>query len=110
MYTAEISRANPSCFVFLIDQSGSMAEPIAGSVEGKRKCDSVAGMAHAIRYFVEARENEVQMARLSEQLSSARFSALQAQLNPHFLFNTLNTIAVRARDGDGAVRHRWSNS
>jgi hypothetical protein len=24
-YTAEISRANPSCFLFLIDQSGSMA-------------------------------------------------------------------------------------
>ena len=63
---------------------------------------TVAGMAHAIRYFVEARDREVQMARLSEQLSSARFSALQAQLNPHFLFNTLNTIAVRARDGDGA--------
>jgi LytS/YehU family sensor histidine kinase len=33
------------------------------------------------------------MSRLSEQLSSARFAALQAQLNPHFLFNTLNTIA-----------------
>jgi len=41
-YTAEISRANPSCFVFLIDQSNSMVEPIAGSAEGKRKCDSVA--------------------------------------------------------------------
>lgn len=40
-YNAEISRANPSCFVFLIDQSGSMENPIAGS-EGKRKCDSVA--------------------------------------------------------------------
>jgi hypothetical protein len=40
-YTAEISRANPSCFIFLIDQSGSMAEPIANS-NGKRKCDSVA--------------------------------------------------------------------
>jgi signal transduction histidine kinase len=62
----------------------------------------VAGMAHAVRYFLEAREREVQLARLSEQLAGARFSALQSQLNPHFLFNTLNTIAVRARDGDGA--------
>src|SRR5688500_20333090 len=41
-YIAEISRANPSAFVFLIDQSDSMAEPIAGSAEAKRKCDSVA--------------------------------------------------------------------
>ncbi len=40
-YNAEISRANPSCFVFLIDQSGSMVNAIAGS-DGKRKCDSVA--------------------------------------------------------------------
>jgi len=40
-YTAEISRVNPSCFLFLIDQSGSMEEPIGGTT-GKRKSDSVA--------------------------------------------------------------------
>jgi hypothetical protein len=40
-YSAEISRTNPSCFVFLIDQSGSMVDPLAGS-DGRRKCDSVA--------------------------------------------------------------------
>lgn len=46
------------------------------------------------------------MARLSEQLTGARFAALQAQVNPHFLFNTLNTIAVLVRDTDtaGATR------
>lgn len=63
---------------------------------------TVAGLAHAIRYFDEARDREVMNARLSEQLTAARFSTLQAQLNPHFLFNALNTLAVRARDGDGA--------
>jgi two-component system LytT family sensor kinase len=61
---------------------------------------SIAGIAHAIRFFVEAREREVQMARLSEQLAGTRLAALQAQLNPHFLFNSLNTIAVLVRDGD----------
>ncbi len=67
---------------------------------------AVVGIEHAIRYFVEAREREIQMARLSEQLSEARYAALQAQLNPHFLFNTLNTIAVLVRDDDrkGAAR------
>jgi signal transduction histidine kinase len=66
----------------------------------------VVGIEHAIRYFTEARDREVQLARLSEQLAGARFSALQAQLNPHFLFNTLNTVTVLVRDGDkaGATR------
>jgi len=67
---------------------------------------AVVGIEHAIRYFVEARDREIQLARLSEQLSSARFSALQAQLNPHFLFNTLNTIAVLVRDGERGAAAR----
>ena len=62
----------------------------------------VVGIEHATRYFVEARDREVQVARLSEQLASARFAALQSQLNPHFLFNTLNTITVLVRDNDRA--------
>lgn len=41
MYSAEISRANPTCFVFLLDQSASMQDQI-GSGEGQRKCDVVA--------------------------------------------------------------------
>jgi two-component system, LytTR family, sensor kinase len=67
---------------------------------------SMVGVEHAVRYFAEARDRELQLVRLSEQLTSARFSALQAQLNPHFLFNTLNTIAVLVRDGDrtGAIQ------
>jgi uncharacterized protein YegL len=40
-YSAEISRNNPSCFIFLIDQSGSMADAFPG--EGvKKKADGVA--------------------------------------------------------------------
>ena len=40
---------------------------------------AVVGIEHAIRYFVEARQREVQMARLSEQLAGAQLAALQAQ-------------------------------
>jgi two-component system, LytTR family, sensor kinase len=61
---------------------------------------SIAGAAHAISYFSDARDREMQLVRLSAQLTDARYTALQAQLNPHFLFNTLNTIAVLIRDGD----------
>jgi hypothetical protein len=41
-YSAEISRTNPSCFVFLIDQSGSMADPFGASDSKRRKADEVA--------------------------------------------------------------------
>lgn len=35
-YSAEISRVNPTCFVFLVDQSASMSDPIGGeSVQSK---------------------------------------------------------------------------
>lgn len=40
-YSAEISRANPSCFLFVIDQSGSMGDPFGGSESTKRKADGV---------------------------------------------------------------------
>ena len=41
-YQAEISRANPSCFLFLIDQSGSMQDPFGSGESAKKKADSVA--------------------------------------------------------------------
>jgi hypothetical protein len=40
-YTAEISRSNPSCFLFLVDQSGSMTKPFGGQ-RGKIKAQGVA--------------------------------------------------------------------
>lgn len=61
---------------------------------------AMVGIEHAIRWFSEARDRETQMARLSEQLTTARLSALQAQLNPHFLFNSLNTVSVLVRDNE----------
>lgn len=67
---------------------------------------SVVGIEHALRYFVEARERDAQVARLSEQLTGARLAALQAQLNPHFLFNSLNTVNVLVRDGDTVAATR----
>jgi len=41
-YAAEISRTNPSCFLFLIDQSGSMADPFGVGESNRRKADGVA--------------------------------------------------------------------
>jgi LytS/YehU family sensor histidine kinase len=50
-------------------------------------------------------QRETEAARLSEQLSRAQFDALRRQLEPHFLFNTLNAIAglIREQRNDDAV-------
>ena len=36
-YTADISRAKPGCFLFLIDQSGSMEEGLGGQARSAKK-------------------------------------------------------------------------
>ena len=41
-YSAEISRANPTCFLFLIDQSESMKDPIGGGDVPMQKAEAVA--------------------------------------------------------------------
>jgi len=67
---------------------------------------SIVGVEHALRYFAEAREREAQVARLADQLTSARLAALEARLNPHFLFNSLNTVNVLVRDGENVAATR----
>jgi hypothetical protein len=48
-YSAEISRSNPTCFLFLIDQSKSMLDPIGGG-QGKKKADAVADSLNRLLY------------------------------------------------------------
>jgi LytS/YehU family sensor histidine kinase len=59
---------------------------------------AVLGCIYAFSYYREVREREAQQARLNTQLAEARLSALRMQLNPHFLFNSLNAITVLVRD------------
>jgi two-component system LytT family sensor kinase len=59
---------------------------------------TVLGCVYAFSYFVEAREREAQASRLAAQLAEARLGALRMQLHPHFLFNSLNALAVLVRE------------
>lgn len=61
---------------------------------------ALVGIEHSFYYFAQARERETQAALLAAQLSKARLGALRMQLNPHFLFNSLNAITVLVRDHD----------
>ncbi|MCP3099907.1 sensor histidine kinase [Myxococcus sp. K15C18031901] len=67
---------------------------------------AVLGIAHALDSQRREREQERQSARLAVELADARLQALQTQLHPHFLFNTLNAIVVlvREKETDAAAR------
>jgi len=60
---------------------------------------AVLGLSYAFEYSRQVRERELVAARLQAQLTSAQLQSLRAQLHPHFLFNTLNTIAILMREG-----------
>lgn len=51
------------------------------------------GVAHAVRFYERAKARERRESELEARLVQARLEALRMQLNPHFLFNTLNSIA-----------------
>src|SRR5271165_924896 len=67
------------------------------------------GLILAIGYVLDSRKRlarqQTETARLNEQLSHAQLNALRRQIEPHFLFNTLNAIAGLVREGrnDDAV-------
>lgn len=58
----------------------------------------VVGAAHALRFYERAKAQEHREAELESRLVEARLLALRMQLNPHFLFNTLNSIASLVHD------------
>ncbi|HZH44119.1 MAG TPA: histidine kinase [Lysobacter sp.] len=65
----------------------------------------IVGVGHALVYAQRSRARERQAQVLQEQLTQARLDALSAQLNPHFLFNALNSIAEMVHhDADAADR------
>jgi signal transduction histidine kinase len=66
---------------------------------------TIVGLSHAVLYYRESRDRALRAAALETQLAEAQLKTLQAQLHPHFLFNTLHAIsALMHRDVHAADR------
>src|SRR6266508_1878076 len=65
----------------------------------------IVSVSHTFDYYRQMQERELRAAELEKRLAQARLLALQMQLNPHFLFNTLHAIsALMHKDVDSADR------
>jgi two-component system LytT family sensor kinase len=70
----------------------------------------VVTITYVVLHFRRAQERELHLARVQEQLSRAHLQALNAQIRPHFLLNTLHTIGYlwrsgRSEDADRVLDH-----
>ena len=64
---------------------------------------AIVGLSHALRYHYEAQARALTASRLETRLVEAQLQTLQRQIQPHFLFNTLNTVsALMHRDVEAA--------
>ncbi|MGH7460185.1 MAG: sensor histidine kinase [Longimicrobiales bacterium] len=73
---------------------------VFGTLVGLILYTTVASVGFALGYQTRLRERELANSLLETRLVEAQLSALRMQLQPHFLFNSLNTVAMHVRDGD----------
>src|SRR4030095_12523073 len=55
---------------------------------------AILGAFHSVTYYNEFQDRALKASRLETRLAEAQLQALQRQLHPHFLFNTLNAISA----------------
>jgi signal transduction histidine kinase len=66
---------------------------------------TIVGLSHAVLYYRESKDRALRTSQLETRLVEAQLKALQQQLHPHFLFNTLHAIsALMHRDVEAADR------
>jgi signal transduction histidine kinase len=67
---------------------------------------AVLGVGHAIRFYRLYSERRIHATALEAELLRAQLRALEMQLRPHFLYNTLHTISglVRTEQGPAAIK------
>jgi two-component system LytT family sensor kinase len=65
----------------------------------------IVGASHAIAFYHESQQRKLAGAQLEARLMEARLKTLEAELHPHFLFNTLHAISTLVhRDPESADR------
>ena len=95
----------------LYPENVPLRQLLVGQVRGRMHMQvllytAVFAAGQAVVLYRRYRERQIAAVRLEAQLTSARLEALQSHVQPHFLFNSLHSIASLARAGDnvGVIR------
>ncbi len=69
----------------------------------------IVAVYYALDYYRRYNERELRTSKLETELTRAQLDTLHTQLQPHFLFNTLNSISVLMRKGEIDTAQRMLN-
>ena len=96
LFTKPVNKLTDAMRDFEDNASDFVFEPIAGAVEVNRLSDSFEHLVKRIQQLMEEVKNEETILRKTE------LKALQAQIDPHFLYNTLDSISWMCEEGRNA--------
>src|SRR5262245_10531601 len=91
----------------LANQNMSLWDTFARQLRGQMNAGlliytAIAGTGAAMALYEQSQDRQLAAARLQAELAAAQLKALSAHLQPHFLFNSLHSVAALARAGDTA--------
>ena len=81
----------------LVAAFNKMKHATEGYINTLKKNNEMAGLLH---------REELERMEMEKQLESAKLELLKSQINPHFLFNTLNMIGCMAKLEDAATTEK----
>ena len=64
---------------------------------------AIVGLSYSLGYYRQAQDRAVKAANLEARLAESRLKTLEAELHPHFLFNTLHAISTLVHSNPDAA-------
>ncbi len=85
---------------YVISTMSSAREGVPHPINGQIEADEIGQLITTYNYMVSQLNNLMQeQTRIANELKVSEFKALQAQINPHFLYNMLDMINWLSKDG-----------